>query len=113
MTEESDEGETCLSSANDKDTNPKSSTINENPTTASVDYLLASESNRVIRKARDRILPGFETSGRASKWNTSFFFVQAADTQFGMIDMWGDGSVGAQYPNITWDKEIELCSQTG
>merc|ERR1712117_446491 len=56
MTEESDEGETCLSSANDKNTNPKSSTINENLNTASVNDFLASESNRVIRKARDRIL---------------------------------------------------------
>ena len=29
-----------------------------------------------------------------------------------MIDNWGDGTVSAQYPNITWDREIELCQQT-
>ena len=64
-----------------------------------------------VRKAKDRILPGFEDE-KDSKWQDPFFFVQAADTQLGMIDSWGDGSVGAQYPNITWEREIELCTQT-
>ena len=70
--------------------------------------------DNVIRKAKDRILPGFEiNAATASKWTEAFFFVQAADTQLGMIDMWGDGSgVGSQYPNIIWDREIELCRQT-
>ena len=68
----------------------------------------------MVRKARDRILPGFETSSSASKWDTSFFFVQAADTQLGMIGTWGsDGTDGDKYPYVTWEKEIELCSQTG
>lgn len=66
----------------------------------------------VIRKGKDRILPGFESCAADSKWQGSFFFVQAADTQLGMIDSWGDGSVGAQYPDITWEREIELCGQT-
>ena len=57
------------------------------------------EPEKVIRKAKDRILPGFSTK---SKWDQPFFFVQAADTQLGMIDTWGDGSVGNSYPNITW-----------
>ena len=57
------------------------------------------EPEKVIRKAKDRILPGFSTK---SKWDQPFFFVQAADTQLGMIDTWGDGSVGNRYPNITW-----------
>ena len=57
------------------------------------------EPDKVIRKAKDRILPGFATK---SKWDQPFFFVQAADTQLGMIDTWGDGSVGNSYPNITW-----------
>ena len=70
------------------------------------------DGSRVIRKAKDRILPGFETSPDKSKWDKSFFFVQAADTQLGMIDMWGDGKVGSEYPNVTWEREIELCSQT-
>jgi UDP-2,3-diacylglucosamine pyrophosphatase LpxH len=64
----------------------------------------------VIRKGKDRILPGFET--HATDWKEPFYFIQAADTQLGMIDNWGDGSVGEQYPNITWDREIELCTQT-
>ena len=65
---------------------------------------------KVIRKAKDRILPGFTAK---SKWDHSFFFVQAADTQLGMIDMWGGKDlVGNKYPNITWDREIELCKQT-
>jgi len=67
------------------------------------------EPEKVIRKAKDRILPGFSTK---SKWDQPFFFVQAADTQLGMIDTWGDGSVGNSYPNITWDREIKLCEQT-
>ena len=57
------------------------------------------EPEKVIRKAKDRILPGYSTK---SKWDQPFFFVQAADTQLGMIDNWGDGSVGNRYPNITW-----------
>ena len=69
-------------------------------------------SSNVIRKAKERILPGFEKNATASKWKKAFYFVQAADTQLGMIDSWGDGSVGSHYPNITWDREIELCSQT-
>lgn len=68
--------------------------------------------DNVVRKAKDRILPGFETWANHSKWQGSFFFVQAADTQLGMIDSWGDGSVGATYPDITWEREIELCQQT-
>ena len=37
---------------------------------------------KVIRKAKDRVLPGFSAK---SKWDQPFFFIQAADTQLGMI----------------------------
>ena len=67
---------------------------------------------KVIRKAKDRILPGFPTTSESSKWQEPFYFIQAADTQLGMMDSWGDGTVGAKYPDITWDREIELCKQT-
>lgn len=69
-----------------------------------------SNPDTVIRKAKDRVLQGFATS--PSNWEQPFFFVQAADTQLGMIDNWGDGSIGSQYPNIKWEREIELCRQT-
>ena len=47
-------------------------------------------SDRVVLKARNRGLPGFEVEQQA-KWKSPFFFVQAADTQLGLIDNYGDG----------------------
>ena len=41
-----------------------------------------------------------------------FLPFQAADTQFGLIANFGDGTIKDQYPNITWEKEIELCTQS-
>jgi hypothetical protein len=52
-------------------------------------------SERVVVKARDRILPGFEVETQSS-WNSNFFFVQAADTQLGLIVNYGDGTIGDQ-----------------
>ena len=105
MSEESEEPQ--LSSDSDSESQEKEN--NEKNSKNSVEIL---EESKVIRKAKDRVLPGFETSRDKSKWKSSFFFVQAADTQLGMIDMWGDGSVGSEYPNVSWDREMELCSQT-
>jgi len=62
-----------------------------------------------VVKAVDRTLPGFEESDKCAKWKEPFFFVQAADTQLGMIVNYGDGSIGDQYPNISWEREMELC----
>ena len=104
MSEESEEPQ--LSSDSDSESQEKE---NNEKNSKNSDEILES---KVIRKAKDRILPGFETSRDKSKWKSSFFFVQAADTQLGMIDMWGDGSVGSEYPNVSWDREMELCSQT-
>ncbi len=63
----------------------------------------------VVCKAIDRQLPGFEESGSSAKWRAPFYFIQAADTQLGLIANYGDGTIGDQYPNITWDREVELC----
>ena len=47
----------------------------------------------VVLKGQDRILPGFEESKSSMTWASPFFFVQAADTQLGMIVNWGDGTI--------------------
>ena len=107
MLEESEEPQ--LSSNSDSESQQDKEN-NEKNSKNSMEIL---EESKVIRKAKDRVLPGFETSRDKSKWKSSFFFVQAADTQLGMIDTWGGkDTVGAEYPNISWDREIELCSQT-
>ena len=108
MLEESEEPH--LSSNSDPESQQNEKNNEKNSSKNSVETL---EESKVIRKAKDRVLPGFETSRDKSKWKSSFFFVQAADTQLGMIDTWGGkDTVGAEYPNISWDREIELCSQT-
>ena len=107
MLEESEEPQ--LSSNSDSESQQDKEN-NEKNSKNSMEIL---EESKVIRKAKDRVLPGFETSRDKSKWKSSFFFVQPADTQLGMIDTWGGkDTVGAEYPNISWDREIELCSQT-
>ncbi len=40
------------------------------------------------------------------------YILQAADTQLGLICNYGDGTIEDQYPNITWEREIELCKQS-
>ena len=67
---------------------------------------------KIIRKGKNRTLPGFSASPDSSKWQNPFFFIHAADTQLGMMDNWGNGMVGAKYSNISWDREIELCIKT-
>ncbi len=52
----------------------------------------ATLSDRVVLKAKDRILAGFEV-GSESTWRSPFFFVQAADTQLGLISNYGDGTL--------------------
>ncbi len=65
-----------------------------------------------VLKGVNQTLPGFEESDKSTKWQGNFFFIQAADTQLGMMDNYGDGNIEPQYPNITWDREIELCKKT-
>ena len=65
------------------------------------------EDHEVVRKGKDRTLPGFES--KETKFSP-FYFIQAADTQLGMIDTWGDdGSSGAKYPYVNWESEMDLC----
>ena len=47
---------------------------NENSTKVNLEF-----ESQIIRKGKDRVLPGFETSENASKWKSGspFFFVQA------------------------------------
>ena len=47
----------------------------------------------VVRKGQDKILPGFEETRTSTSWKSPFFFVQAADTQLGMIVNYGDGTI--------------------
>ena len=49
-------------------------------------------SDQVVLKAKDRILAGFEVESE-SGWKSPFFFVQAADTQLGLISNYGDGTL--------------------
>jgi len=65
-------------------------------------------SGSVVRKAVKRVLPGFLETKESQTWKEPFVFVQAADTQLGMIDK----KNGSKYPNITWDRELELCRQS-
>jgi len=57
-------------------------------------------------KAKNHILshPGFSVETQ-STWNREFFFIQAADTQLGLMYNWPD----PKYPDSKWDEEIELC----
>lgn len=47
----------------------------------------------VVRKGHGRQLIGFEETEHSKKWKEPFFFVQAADTQLGMIVNYGDGTI--------------------
>ena len=51
------------------------------------------EKKVVVRKGYDRQLPGFEETQTSKLWKSPFFFVQAADTQLGMIVNYGDGTI--------------------
>ena len=57
-------------------------------------------------KPKDREFPGL-TEKEEGTWNGPFYFVQAADTQFGLIDSWN----GVPIDEITWDKEIALTNK--
>eukprot|EP00092_Neocalanus_flemingeri_P034027 GFUD01037003.1.p1 GENE.GFUD01037003.1~~GFUD01037003.1.p1 ORF type:complete len:302 (+),score=62.53 GFUD01037003.1:108-1013(+) len=62
-------------------------------------------------KAKNNLLPHTEFSAEnQAKWNRDFFFIQAADTQLGLMYNFGsDGSDGTPYPDSKWETEIELC----
>jgi len=48
-----------------------------------------------------------------AKWTDDFYFVQAADTQLGLMYNFGsDGSDGTPYPESRWEAEVELCRKS-
>lgn len=71
----------------------------------------SSTSNSILR-AENGVLPGFEESEHSTKWQRDFYFIQAADTQLGLISNYGDGTITTQYPHVTWEREIELCKKS-
>ena len=50
------------------------------------------EKELVVRKGQERQLSGFEECQSTKSWKSPFFFVQASDTQLGMIKTWGYGT---------------------
>ena len=59
-----------------------------------------------IKKPKDRLFPGL-TEKEEGTWNGPFYFIQAADTQFGLIDGWN----GVPPDEVTWDEEIKLTNK--
>jgi len=71
-------------------------------------------------KASERMLTGslFDPTTN-SGWEQNYYFIQAADTQLGMMHHWGTdgtgtlaGSDGKPYPDSNWEQEITLCKQS-
>lgn len=56
-----------------------------------------------ITKATNLKLPGFEYKDNKN-WKDNFFFIQAADTQFGLIEDWA----GVPLEKQKWDEDIRL-----
>ena len=54
----------------------------------------------------------FKTEDEAKRFQ-EFYFIQAADTQLGLMYNWGtNGEDGVKYPASNWDKEMELCKKS-
>jgi len=61
-------------------------------------------------KAKDKILPHQDFLAETqSAWSGDFFFIQAADTQLGLMYNFGEMGSPSKYPDSEWDQEIELC----
>lgn len=56
-------------------------------------------------RARNRTYDGLSKESQ-SQWQGPFFFIQAADTQFGMIETYLEKKADPR-----WDKEIQLTRQ--
>lgn len=59
-----------------------------------------------FQKAAQLAYPGFEKE-KENTWKEPFFFIQGADTQFGMTDAYIENKT-----IITWDKEMDLAKQS-
>lgn len=75
----------------------------------------------MLRASNRKLQPESKFSaGTESKSDINkFYFVQAADTQLGMMYHWGTdgtgtkrGTTGHPYPDSKWDMEIELCKKS-
>ena len=68
----------------------------------------------MLRASRRILLPESEFSIETeSQWKSDFYFIQAADTQLGLMYNFGsNGENGVSYPDSKWDTEIELCRQS-
>lgn len=67
-----------------------------------------------ILKAENRVIAHDALAEHEQQeWKGPFFFVQAADTQLGLMDRWGtDGSDGKDYPEANWEREKVLCKES-
>lgn len=66
-----------------------------------------------LRKAEGRTVAGLGKPEQGQWREGGFYFVQAADTQLGMMDYWGsNGKDGKQYPDVGWEREVDLCRQS-
>ena len=65
-------------------------------------------------RAVNRKVPGSSFSAETqTKWGDNFYFVQAADTQLGLMFNYGtNGTDGTPYPESQWDQEVELCRRS-
>ncbi|CAL1291438.1 unnamed protein product [Larinioides sclopetarius] len=61
-------------------------------------------SDGLIKKAGNKTYPGFEKEN-GSEWKGPFYFIQGADTQFGMIATFDRNA------KTGWDEEIELTKK--
>ena len=68
----------------------------------------------MLRASRRTLFPESEFSIETqSQWKSNFYFIQAADTQLGLMHNFGsNGDNGVSYPDSKWDAEIELCRQS-
>ena len=69
---------------------------------------------RMLSASQRKLPPESDFSRETqSKWKSNFYFIQAADTQLGLMYSYGtNGKDGVPYPDSKWDEEIKLCRQS-
>lgn len=72
----------------------------------------------MLKASGRKLHPDSEFSAEFQSKNDGkrFYFIQAADTQLGLMEWWGqnreNGPDGIPYPDSKWDQEIELCRKS-